>query len=175
MKTMLTRSGSVVSRYSVLSVSAQDDVAAICTQLVSDCRNAPRGSRSGSLRDMETRLLRDVEDEKPVSLERIVRLAMLARSAGADLSGTSAMFADLFAPEVISLPETLADAIDQETQAQCESDPIEVRARAWNGSETVTDYDRLISSFRRHRDRIATAIKVATRQKLRLLRGGVTA
>jgi hypothetical protein len=175
MKTMLTRSGSAVSRYSVLSVSVSDDVAAICMQLVSDSRNAPRGSRSGSLRDMETRLLRDVEGERPVALERVVRLAMLARQAGADLSGTSAMFTDLFAPEIELLPPSLADAIDDETIAQCECDPVEVRARAWNGTETVTDYDRLIAGFRRHRDRIATAIKVATRQKLRLLRGGVTA
>lgn len=173
MKTMLTRSGREVSRYSVASVDMRDECSEIVRRAVAAVRTAPRGSRSSSLQDMESAFLNEAKLERPVTLERFLRFVLLGREAGADLSDVASAFAEILAPDTETLPASLAEAIDNETEAQCEADPIEVRARA--GLETVRDYDELIGTLRPHRDSIVATLKVATREKLRLLRGGVSA
>jgi hypothetical protein len=122
---------------------------------------------------METALLSDAKLERPVDLERVLRMLLLGKQCGADVSDVASAFAEMLASDAEPLPESLADAIDAETQAQCEADPIEVRARA--GLVTVSDYDHLIGTLRPHRDSIIATLKVATREKLQLLRSAVTA
>ena len=175
MKTMLTRSGSTVSRYSVASVDVGSECSEIVRRAVAAVRTAPRGSRPGSLQDMEASLLHEIECGRPVSLERVLRMVLIGKRCGADVSDVASAFAEILAPETEALPASLADAIDAETQAQCECDPIEIRLLTRNGTESPADCDRLISGFRRHRDTIGAAIKVVTRRKFHLLRSGVHA
>jgi len=124
---------------------------------------------------METCLLHDVELGRAVNLERVLRMLLLGKQCGADVSDVACAFAEILAPNTESLPSTLAEAIDQETLAQCECDPVEIRILTRNGAETVSDCDKLIAMFRNQLHATGAAIKVATRRKLDLLRGGVTA
>jgi hypothetical protein len=171
MKTIVTRSGSRVSPDSVASADVWPEAELILRAAVDASRTARRGTRSASLRDLESAIVDDINAGRDVKLGRVLKMILLAQAAGADTSGFVATISETLTPSTHPVPATLAHAIDLETGAECESNPIEVQARAWDGRESIGDLDRLIASARKHRDAKTALIKAATSRKLERLRG----
>lgn len=171
MKTIVRRSGSTVSPDSVASVDVWPETELVLRAAVSASRTAPRGARSESLCGLESAILDEVNAGRDVKVGRVLKMLLLAQCAGADISGFVATLTEALALPLEPLPATLALAIDHETAAECESNPIEVQARAWHGAESIHDLDRLIACLRQHRDAITALVKTATARKLERLRG----